>query len=120
MIYKQFVAFNYDSCSIAPLTDQVHNKIFQEFLSESDYFYSFDGRVYIDVRDSKGYTGELEKLRRDDSNLILHLYLKAATIKNMRLQVFSHSQGEHLYILPDNDLTIKYKICSIARKKRHF
>lgn len=35
-------------------------------------------KIYID---SKGYTGELEKLRRDDSELILKINLKNALIK---------------------------------------
>ena len=36
------------------------------------------------MSDSKGYAEELEKLRRHDSNLILHLYLKGATTKKKR------------------------------------
>ena len=32
-----------------------------------------DGRIYIDMRRSKGYTNELEKLNWDDSGLLLLL-----------------------------------------------
>ena len=73
------------------------------------------------MSDSKGYAGELEKLRRHDSNLILHLYLKGATTKKKkRLQVVRLSWGECLFILTDKDVTMKYKTCSITKKKRHF
>ena len=61
-IYKQFVAYNCNGCSIAPLTDHVHNKMFQEVPIEQKYFRKTSTRIYIDRRDSKGCTGELEKL----------------------------------------------------------
>ena len=65
----------------SPLTNYVHNKIFQELPSEEELFSTTDTRAYIDVRDSKGYTGELQKLRRDDSNTVLYLLTITATNK---------------------------------------
>ena len=44
-----------------------------------------------------------------DSNIVLHINLKAATTKNMRFQVFGHSEEHYLYILTDKRLTMKYK-----------
>ena len=48
---------------MAPLSDYVLNKIFQELPNKEEYFSKADARVYIDVRGSKGYTGKLGKLR---------------------------------------------------------
>ena len=39
------------------------------------------------VRDSKGYTGEFERVNRDDSDLVVTVDLKKAAAKKMRLYV---------------------------------
>ena len=52
MIHKQFVQYNYNGRSIAPLTDYAHNEVFQELPTEPDYFPTFTGAVHIDVRHS--------------------------------------------------------------------
>lgn len=46
--------------SMTVLTNQVNNIIFQELLQKCKYFSSADERIYIDMRDSKEYTDELE------------------------------------------------------------
>ena len=51
-------------------------KIFQELPAEADYFSTSNGRVYNDVWDSRGYMGELEKLKRDYNNLVFVLVSK--------------------------------------------
>ena len=51
-------------------------KIFQELPAEADYFSTSNGRVYIDVRDSRGYMGELGKLKRDYNSLVFVLVSK--------------------------------------------
>ena len=51
------------------------------------------------MRRSKGYTDELEKLTRDDSNITLTVELKAAATKKMRLRVAGYSQAEYYYTL---------------------
>ena len=117
MIYKQFLAYSSNGCSRAPFTDYRHNKIFQGLPIKRDCFDSYDGKVYFDMRGSIKYTGELDILRRDDSNLVLRLYLKDATTKKMGLQVFGQSQGKCLYIPTDKGLTMKYKTYSTAEKK---
>ena len=80
-INKHFVPYNCNGCLIAPLTNYVHNRIFQELPSKEEIFSATDTRAYIDVRDSKGYTGELQKLRRDDSNIVLYFLTITATNK---------------------------------------
>ena len=53
MIWKRFVVHSCNGCLIAPLTDCTHTLKHYKNIST--------GRVYIDVKDGKGYTGELEK-----------------------------------------------------------
>ena len=46
-------------------------------------FFSYSKkRVYIDLKDSKGYADVLKKVRIDNSNLLLHINLICGTIKN--------------------------------------
>ena len=43
-----------------------------------------DDRLYIDLKRSKGYTDELEKIYRDDAQLALTINLKAVADKKLR------------------------------------
>ena len=38
ILYKQLVAWNYDGCSIVPITDYIHNSVFRELPVEDKYF----------------------------------------------------------------------------------
>ena len=79
-LYQMFVAYYCEGCSAAPLTYK--NKIKQELAKERDYFGDdSDERLYIDIRRSKGYTDELEKLTRDDGGVKLTIKLKKAAEK---------------------------------------
>ena len=62
LLYKQFVTWNCDGCSIAPLTDCINNPIYQELPTEEQYFTTSDDRLYLDLKDSRLYTNEIEKL----------------------------------------------------------
>ena len=66
-----------DGCSTAPLTQYKNNEIYQE-ITEEDKFTdnNTDDKIYIDMRRSKGYTDELEKLNDDDSGLAFTIDLK--------------------------------------------
>ena len=87
MLYKQFVAWSCNGCSIALLTDYINDPIYQELLDESDYFAKSGERIYLDLRASYGYTKEMEKLERNDSNLNLKIQLKNSATKKLRLKV---------------------------------
>ena len=76
-----FVAFQCEGCTTALLPEYENNEIFQELPKEQNYFTNTDKKLYIDMRRSKGYTDELEKLIRDDNNLLLTKKLKAAATK---------------------------------------
>ena len=67
---------------MVPLIQYKNNEIKQELTKENDYFSSkSDERLYIDMRRSKGYTDELEKLTQDDGGVNLSIKLKAAATK---------------------------------------
>ena len=63
ILYKMLVAKTCEGCSTAPLTQYRNNEIYQE-ITEEDVFTTNkkDDRIWIDVRKSKGYTDELEKI----------------------------------------------------------
>ena len=55
-------------------TQYKNNDIYRELIEEDKYFSDeSDERVYIDMRRSKGYTDELEKINRDDSGIALNI-----------------------------------------------
>ena len=83
-LYKQFVAFVCNGCTIAPLTDYANYPTYQD-LTTADKYFSSDEKMYLDLRRSKAYTNELECLTRDDSKLTLTVTLKDTATKKMRL-----------------------------------
>ena len=55
LLYKQIVAWNCNGSSVAPLTEYMHNPIFQELPDEDKYFsLTNDDRVDLDLRASSG------------------------------------------------------------------
>ena len=76
LLFKQFVAWSCNGCSVALLTDYINNPIYQELPTDSKYFSSSDERIYLDLRACYGYTKEMEKLERNDSKINLKTELK--------------------------------------------
>ena len=110
MLWKQFVAWNCNGYSAVLISDYINNPTFQELPVEKDYFGNdSDERVYIEFRDSLGYTNEIEKPSRNDSKLTLTIELKSALTKKMMLKVWRYTNNEYLYMLVDGGLTLKYK-----------
>ena len=67
LLYKQFVAWSCNGSSAGPLTGYMNNSIYQEVISEDNYFDVLsDERIYLDLRASSGYVKEAEKLERND------------------------------------------------------
>ena len=81
----------------------MYNEAKQELPNRNTYFTDLDERVYIDIRRSKGYTGEFERVNRDDSDLSVTVDLKAAAAKKMRLRVTGYFQGKYMYMLGKED-----------------
>ena len=105
-----------DGCSTAPLAEYVKNEIFQELPKERNYFTNTDEKLYIDMKRSKCYTDELEKLTRHNSDLMLIIQLKAAATKKFRLRVTGYSQAEYCYTLSNKAMIMSYKNYSISKE----
>ena len=91
------------------MTDYINNPRFQELPSEEKYFSKSDGRIYIDLKDNRGYANEIEKLSRKDSKLTLKLELKNSLLRKMTLRA-----GTYLYVLRSSGLTLKYKTYAVV------
>ena len=117
VLYNAFVAWVTKGSSIVPEADYLHNKTKQELPNRNTYFTDSDEKVYIDIRRSKGYTGEFERVNRDDSDLVVTADLKKAATKKMRLYVTGYYQGEYMYMLTKEGLIMSHKEYSIAKIK---
>ena len=114
LLYKQFVAWSCNGSSVAPLTDYMNNKIYQELIEEDDYFdVRSDEGLYLDLTASSGYVKEAEELEQNNSKINLHIMLKNAATKKLRLRVWTHSLGEYLYILTKNGLILRHRTNAI-------
>ena len=108
-----FAARACDGCSTAPLTQYKTNEIYQEITEEDKLTTNDTGdRILVDMRRSKGYTDELEKINRDDSGLAVTIGFKETATKKLRLRVTGYSQGEYWYLL-SNKVLLKNKVLKI-------
>ena len=77
LLWKQYDAWHCSRYTAARISDCINNTAFQELLFELDYFCNKSNeKVYIDLRDSLGYTDEIEKPSRNDSKLNVTIELK--------------------------------------------
>ena len=110
LLYKKFVAWNCNGSSVAPLTDNMNNPIFQA-LPDGDMYFSprNDERVDLDLRGSSGYIKEAEILERNDSKINLQITLKAAAKYKLRIRIWAYSLSTYLYVLSKSGLTSKHR-----------
>ena len=120
MLHKMLVAHPCDGCSSAPLLQYKNNQVYQE-ITEEDKFTNNerDDRIYIDMRRSKGYTDELEKINRDDSGIALTITLKEAGGKKLRFRITGFSQAEHSYLLSNKGYITSYKNYNISKADKY-
>ena len=117
VLYNSFVAWVTNGSSIVPESDYIYNEIMQELPNRNTYFTDSDEKVYIDIRRSKGFTGEFERVNRDDSDLVVTVDLKNTAAKKMRLYITGYYQAEYLYMLTKNGLVMNHKEYSVAKIK---
>ena len=115
-LYSVFVACQCEGCLIAPLLEYANKEIFQELPKERNYFTNTDEKLYIDMRRIKGYKDKLEKLTRDNSNLLLTVKPKAAATEKLRLRVTGYSQADYYYTLSNKGMIMSYKNYSISKE----
>ena len=85
---KQFVAWNCNGSSVAPLTEYMNNPIFQELPDEDKYFsVTNNDRISLDLRATSGYVKEAEKLERNNSEIILYIMLKTIATKKLTVRI---------------------------------
>ena len=121
LLYKQFVAWNCNGSSVAPLTDYMNNPIFQDLPDEDTYFsVKNNERAYLDLRASPGYVKEAEKLERNDSKINLQITLKAVAEYKLRVRIWAYSLSEHLYVLSKSSLTLNHKTYAINQSDEDF
>ena len=116
-LYNAFVAFVTEGSSIVAESEYMNNEVRQELPNRNTYFTDSDERVYIDIRRSKGFTGELERVNRDDSDLTVTVDLKAAATKKLRLRITGYFQGEYNYMISSNGLIMNYKEYGVSKIK---
>ena len=110
------VAYNYEGCSSAPLTQYKIIGIYQEMTEEDEFTTNDrDDRILIDMRRSKGYTDELEKSNRDNSGIAVVITLKEAAAKKLRLRVTGFCQTEYWYLLSNKGYIMSYKNYNISK-----
>ena len=121
LLYKQFVAWNCNRSSVAPLTDYMDNPIFTELPDEEEYFsLKSDEKMYLDLRATSGYVKEAEKLERNDSKINLQITLKKAAQFNLRVKIWAYSLSEYLYVLSKSGLTLKHRTYAINQSHEEF
>ena len=104
-----------DGCSTAPLTQYENNEIYQEITEDKFTDNDTDDRIYIDMRRSKGYTDELQKLNHDDSGLAVTTGLKEAAAKKLRFRITGYSQAKYWYLLSNKGYIMSYKNYKISK-----
>ena len=117
ILYNAFVAWVTKGSSIVPESDYLYNEVRQQLPNRNKYFTDSDEKVYIDIRRSKSYTGEFERVNRDDSDLVVTVNLKNAAAKKMMLYVTGYYQGEYMYMLTKDGLVMNHKEYSIVKIK---
>ena len=58
-LYLQFLAWYSNASSMVPLSDYSKNETYKELSNQKKYFSGSDEKIFIDLRRSKGYSGEL-------------------------------------------------------------
>ena len=111
---KQFLVWNCNGSSVAPISDYMDNPIFQELPDEETYFsLKSDEKVYLDLRASSGYVKEAKKLERNDSKINLQITLKDTADFILRVRIWAYSLSEYLYVLSKSGLTLKHRTYTI-------
>ena len=94
----------------------MNNPVVQK-LKKKNFASDSDKRLYIDLRQAKGYTKELEKPKRNDAKMTITIETKNALAHKMRLRTWGYTNGEYIYLLNDGSLTLKYKTYTL--KSQH-
>ena len=118
ILYKMLVAKACEGCTTAPLIQYKNNEIYQKITKEDEFTTNdTDNRIWIDMRRSKGYTDELEKIKinRDDRGLAVVIGFKEAAAKQLGVRIVGYSQGEYWYLLSNKGYIMSFKNYNILK-----
>ena len=118
ILYKMLVAKACEGCTTAPLIQYKNNEIYQKITKEDEFTTNdTDNRIWIDMRRSKGYTDELEKIKinRDDRGLAVVIGFKEAAAKQLGVRIVGYSQGEYWYLLSNKGYIMPFKNYNILK-----
>ena len=97
-LWTQYISWHCNGYTNAPDSDYINNPAFQDLLLENTYMSNIsDERMYIDLRDSLGYTNEIVRPGRNDSKLKLTIEIKIRLTKKMALG-FGATQMGNIFI----------------------
>ena len=111
-MYKNFVGWaTGQGCTVGPLTQYANNEIYKELIKYEKYYSKTksDEKLYVDIRRGRGFSNEIERIVRNDSNRTLTTTLQNAAVKKMRLRVVGYYQGEYIYSMTNLGLLLSYK-----------
>ena len=74
-----------------------------------------DDRIWINMRRSKGYTDELEKINRDDSDVAVIIGFKEATTGKLRLYIKGYAHWEYWYLSLNKGYIMLFKNYNISK-----
>ena len=116
ILYKMLVAKACEGCTTAPLIQYKNNEIYQKITKEDEFTTNdTDNRIWIDMRRSKGYTDELQKINCDVSGIAVVIGFKEAAAKKLRLRAVGYSQGEYWYLLSNKGYIMSFKNYNISK-----
>ena len=75
LLWKQFLVWHTNGCSNAPVTDFINNPVAEYFSDDCDE------RLFVDLRQSCGYTNQLEKPTRNNSKMTITIETKNSLAK---------------------------------------
>ena len=70
LLYRQYCVYISNRSSTLTMLDFSNNQEIEEITQRRDYFTNLAGeKLYIDMRDSLGYTGKLDPMKRNDLSI---------------------------------------------------
>ena len=112
LLYKMLVGHSCNDWSSVPFYQEIYQEITDENKLTDN---TRKDHIYVDMRRSKGYTDELEKVNRDDRGIALTISLKEAVVKKLRFRITGFSQAEYWYLLSNKGYIMSYKNYNISK-----
>ena len=80
-------------------------------------------RIYIDMRNTLGFTGQKDPMKRDDSAINVKITLRSAAARNLKVIISGQEYGQFLYERGNKGTIMsmyEYKVTSEETKRKRF